>query len=277
MVDRRRRHPFLVIVTKLYMAESNRRWRGMKVLSGSTLNTADRPLQDRLYERYEKGLHVPRDRPGGFIDRMEEVVPGSAAFFRSPAWAILIDRPPTAAALRTYMARGGIDRLTAASCLRTFSELEALLIHVELARAESDHGALIGAVAGLATALPSVRFVPEVALELDAVMATLQERLRVWRMDADKRRVLDSSELPCVPKPLACHDRGAIKSRPGSESRVARLSNLLASLTFLALASLATNPFSIAALMLMVGVHALLTTTADVGHFVRASHNLGGA
>lgn len=184
MVDRRRKHA----IDEMKIRVVVKRWHSLSRAGGTSSRPHDRPLQIRLLKAYEAGSHIPRDRPGGAIDQMDEVVPGTAALFRSLVWAILKGLPPEPSALRARLGLDAFDVLQPSAIASTFADLESLLTWVELARTEGRHEAFACAVAAVEAAMPQVCFIVELEQEAVAFSAFLTDRLRVWQGDVEERR-----------------------------------------------------------------------------------------
>ena len=255
-----------MIRTKIYMAGWIRRWRSMLLCGCSSVRPTDRPLQDRLFERYEKGLHVPRDRSGGLIERMEHLVPGTAALFRSPVWPILKGRPPEASILRAKLRLDGPDTDRSGAAASTFADLEALMIHVELTKSEGRHDAFARAVSAVADVIPQVRFISELDPEADAFSAFLANRLLVWQSDVDDRRARGLLVHPADATTDTC-SRGLEAREHGQVQVGSRWMHASVSLGFLLLSAIATDSFSQIAVILMAVIFTTLACSTRP-HFV---------
>lgn len=182
--DRRRQHPVDVVRTQMYLDHVLKLWRGQP---GAT-DAGARGFHIRSLSRYEQGKQVIRDRAGCVVDRTEGQLPGSAAMFRSPVWQILKGEPPDTRALIALSdraARGPGDRIKG---LRTFADLEAILIDLELARAEGRHIEFAQATEAVRLAIPGLCFIAEAELQAEAFLSLVQSRLEFWEAEVQRRR-----------------------------------------------------------------------------------------
>lgn len=246
MVDGRRQDP----IDKVKIRVTVTYWHSMSRIGRTGSRPTNRPAQHPLFKEYEKGIHVPRDHPGGVIDQMDEVVPGTAALFRSLVWAILKGVPLRASVLRERLGLDAFDVMQVSPTASTFADLEALLMWVELAKAEGRHDAFASAVAGVETVMPQVRFIIELTQEADAFSAFLTDRLRVWQADVEERRVRGLLSPPAYAQagldPANRQNGGHLVAQLSSQWKHAA-----AGLMFLAISALTPDHFSRIAAMMM--------------------------
>lgn len=240
-----------------------RRWRSMSRAENTSFRPTNRPL--RLLQAYAVGGHVPRDNAGGVIDQMDEVVPGTAALFRSLVWAILKGLPPRSFILRARLGLDAFDVVQPSTAASTFGDLETLLTWVELARAEGRHDAFACAVTAVEAAMPQVRFIVELEEEADEFSAFLTDRLRVWQADVKERRARGLLSPPAYSQAnldSASGKRGGhIIGRSGSQWKHAS-----AGLVFLTISALTPDQFSSIAAMMMCATFTVCAYSAVTSH-----------
>lgn len=265
MSDLRRKNPIDKMKTRVVV----RRWQSMSRAGDTSSGPTDRPRRIRLLQAYAVGGHVPRDSTGGVIDQMDQVVPGTAALFRSLVWAILKGFPPRSSVLRERLGLEALDLMQPGAAVSSFGDLETLLTWVELARAEGRHDAFACAVTAVESAMPQVRFIVELAQEADEFSAFLTDRLRVWQADVEERRARGLLSPPAYSQtnlnPANGKKGGHIVGRS-----VSQWSFALASLMFLAISALTPDQFSRIAAMMMCATFAVCAYSAATRH----SHGL---
>ncbi len=266
----------------MYLGHVLKLWRSQPGDAGA----GARRCRLRSLSRYEQGKQVIRDRAGCVIDRTEGQVPGSAALFRSPVWQILKGEPPDARALIALSdraARGPGDRI---SELRTFADLEAILIDLELARAEGRHIEFAEATKAVRLAMPGLCFIIEAELQAEAFLGLVQSRLEFWEAEVKRRRSRGLLEpeiaeaqvppetdplLPVVPQtgePLAGNRAALPPQIVTSEGGLGRrYAHLGLALLFLWIAWLAPPSFGQLAAVIMMVVNTMLAVPSKNGRF----------
>lgn len=261
MPDLRRTHPIDKMKTRVVV----RRWHAMSRAGDTSSRPTDRPRRIRLLQAYAIGGHVPRDSTGGAIDQMDEVVPGTAAVFRSLVWAILKGFPPRSSVLRARLGLDALDVMQPSAAVSSFGDLETLLTWVELARAEGRHDAFACAVMAVESAMPQVRFIVELAQEADEFSAFLTDRLRVWQADVEERRARGLLSPPAYSQ-TNLDPANEEKSGQTVGRSVSQWSYALASLMFLAIGALTPDQFSRIAAMMMCATFTLCAYSAATSH-----------
>ena len=261
MPDLRRKYP----IDEMKIRVVVRRWHSMSRAGDTSSRPPDRPLRVRLLQAYGVGGHVPRDSPGGVIDQMDEVVPGTAALFRSLVWAILKGLPPGSSVLRVRLGLDAFDVVQPSTAASTFEDLETLLTWVELARAEGRHDAFACAVTAVEVAMPQVRFIVELAEEADEFSVFLTDRLRVWQADVEERRARGLLSPPAYSQvnldPTTWKNASHIVAQSGSQWKHAS-----ASLMFLMISALTPDQFSRIAAMMMCATFTVCAYSAATSH-----------
>lgn len=269
--DRRRQHPADVVRTQMYLNHVLKLWRAQP----ETAVAGARSLHIRGLRRYEQGTQVIRDRPGGVIDRIERLVPGSAALYRSFAWHILKGEPPQTRvliALSDRAARTPGDRIKG---LRTFADLETLLIDLELARAEGRHFEFAQATEAVRLAMPSLCFIADTEQQAEALLSLIQSRLEFWEAEVMRRRsrgLLEPniSKGPVLQKgePIVSEWAALPPRNVGSEGGLGRrYFHLGLALLFLWMAWLAAPSFGQVALVVMMVVNTILALPPKIARF----------
>lgn len=203
---------------------------------------------------------------------MDEVVPGTAALFRSFVWAILKGLASKSSVLRARLGLDAFDVVQPSAAASTFGDLETLLTWVELARAEGRHEAFACAVTAVEAAMPQVRFIVELEEEADEFSAFLTDRLRVWQADVEERRARGLLSPPAYRQanldPANGKKGGHIVGRS-----VSQWSYASASLMFLTISALTPDQFSRIAAMMMCATFTVCAYSAATSH----SHGLDAA